>query len=144
MIKRRVCIRVNTIEHINTHSQPITPPQTIHHTGPDHARQNVPLSQFGAEKRPLLRAVHALFRGEIDAPTLESLIDAAKDHPYSSYELYGNFYLGLYHDAVGAKGVALEALGRATRASKGARPEDVMFHFPRMHLMLRERELFSG
>lgn len=105
---------------------------------------HVALSQFGAEKRPLLRAVHALFRGEIDAAALESLVDAARDHPYSSYELYGNFYLGLYHDATGDRAAALAALGRATRASKNARPEDVMFHFPRMHLMLRERELFAS
>ncbi len=111
--------------------------------GPERARALIPVSPYGLEKRPLLRAVHALFRGEVEAEAVAALVDGAKGHPYSSYELYGNFYLGLYHDAVGDGAAALEAVGRASRSSK-AREEDVMFHFPRLHLTLRERELFSG
>lgn len=137
-----LCVYTHTRDrHPITHIS--SPPYYNIHTGPDRARTQVPLSQFGAEKRPLLQAVHALFRGETDAGALESLIEGARNHPYSSYELYGNFYLGLYHDAAGDREAALGALGRAIRASK-ARPEDVMYHFPRLHLTLRERELFSS
>lgn len=111
--------------------------------GPEHARQHVQASQWGTEKRPLLRGVFALFRGEADAGELEQLVDTAANHPYSSYGLYGNFYLGLYHDAAGDRAAAMAALARATQAGK-AREEDVMSAFPRLHLALRERELFSG
>lgn len=102
-------------------------------------------SQFGPDKRPLLRAIHALFQGESDAGSVQSLIDAATEaNPHSSYDLYGNFYLGLYHDAAGDAGGAVAALSRAARAGKDRREEDVMCAFPRLHLALREGELFSG
>ncbi|KAM3568093.1 hypothetical protein VYU27_009780 [Nannochloropsis oceanica] len=94
---------------------------------------SLPPSPFGEEKRQLMGLVAGLFKGEVDEETVLAVLEGARANPYGNYALYGNFYLGLWHDASGRPGEAVAAMGRAMEAPKG-RQDDVMYAYPRLHL----------
>lgn len=106
------------------------------HTGKEAGIKKMHLSQCGEETRKMMYLLYELFRGNIEAIEIQEILEATKNHPFSNYELYGNFYLGLYYDALGKVPESIACLGKATRAQK-AREDDVMYHMPRLQLILR-------
>ncbi|EWM21687.1 hypothetical protein Naga_101740g1 [Nannochloropsis gaditana] len=95
-----------------------------------------PPSPYGTETRRLMGAVLDLFEGRVEEEEVLAMVEEARSNPYGNYDLYGFFYIGLYRDACGLAGPARAAMEQATRALR-ARQDDVMYHFPRLHLLWR-------
>ncbi|TFJ82857.1 hypothetical protein NSK_005864 [Nannochloropsis salina CCMP1776] len=119
-----------------------------------------PPSPYGTETRRLMGAVLGLFEGRVEEEEVLAMVEEARvrreggkgqegdeggreggreggdSNPYGNYDLYGFFYIGLYRDACGLAGPARAAMEQATRAPR-ARQDDVMYHFPRLHLLWR-------
>lgn len=89
--------------------------------------------------RFLMGLVFELFRGRVSPEQLAAVIEEYKRNEYVNYDLYGHFYLGLYYDALGYAEECVRHMGLATQAAK-AKSTDLMYHFPRMHLVLKEKK----
>lgn len=107
-------------------------------TGQEKALTMVEEPKFGGEKRFLMGLVFDMFRGKIEPEQLEAVLAQHANNEFANYDLYGNFYLGLYYDALGSREKGNIYMGRATEA-KRARKGDIMYHLPRLHLINRQK-----
>jgi hypothetical protein len=114
--------------------------------GVEKAQTLVEELRFGGESRPLMGLVYEVFRGRAAPEQVKELIEGHVGQPFHNYEVYGNFYLGLYYDA--ARQLEGAARHVATAAhSPLAKPSDLLSHLCRLHLKVRaegEWESFLG
>lgn len=78
----------------------------------------------------LMNKTHAFFAGEMPLEDILERIGTSNERDISGWAFYGNFYLGLYFDAVYQSEMARVFLS-FPRASTRYRPSDMWYHVPR-------------
>eukprot|EP01039_Chlorochromonas_danica_P004433 gene4433-4857_t len=78
----------------------------------------------------LMNKTHAFFGGEMALEDILERIGTSNERDISGWAFYGNFYLGLYFDAVYQSEMARVFLS-FPRASTRYRPSDMWYHVPR-------------
>ena len=77
--------------------------------------------------------VYEMFRGNVEGELVDQWVRHHADMEYGRYDLYGNFYLGMYCDALGWREEAVNYMTKAINAKKPM-PSDVMHHLPRIFM----------
>ncbi len=107
-------------------------------SGADRARQN--MLKIGNDRRVPMMQIYALFSGRAKPDDVLSAAKAGNASPEQRTErlFYAHLYLGLYHDAVGDKQLALEHL---TKAANDYKIGHYMWDIALVHRDLLRKEL---
>lgn len=101
--------------------------------GFDQARKQ--MLNMDGERRPYMRAVYKLFRGEEEAKSTATLAKMAAGTGVN--EFYASLYLGLFAEAKGDKEGARRWLSQAAVADHGKNSGDYMGDLARVHMAVR-------
>lgn len=91
--------------------------------------------KVGQDRRPVMRASMALFRGETDEAALQALANGASRS--ASDVFYSNLYLGLYREAQGDADGARRFISTAAKSQYGQKSGDYMADLAKVHLKVR-------
>ena len=95
----------------------------------------IPLSIVKYENRYMFRLLYDLFCGNLSPEYIIKAIQKNQEehNDQGNYSLYGNFYLGLYFDALEMHDLASLHMAFAT-LSKKTREDDIMWSLPRIYI----------